>query len=483
MIKNYKLYMPPFILACLSFILIFYKLGDGSLSDWDEAIYANVVRETLLSGKGFLTLYLHEAPWFHKPPLIFWMLGSLYNLFGVSEFMTRIPSALCGVGGVFVTYLFARRLFNSRVATLASIFLLLTPHYFMYARSAMIDVPLTLFILLALFYFWRGESKSLNFIVSGIFVGIAIMTKGMAGLLAPIIILMYLALSHRMHLIRNRHFLMGIGVALVVSVPWHIYQYILFGTDFLNEYFGYHVLTRFLTAIEGHTGGWTYYLRALVKFGFPVGILGVFSVIFFIFKEKALLRSKPQYLFLFSWIVVILGVFTIAQTNDHNYIIPIYPALCIASAYFLYRVAAHNFYKVIPLLIVGVVLINTTFYKESYHQDPSREVRQMAPQIKRIVPSGTKIITYSPFYSWSVEFYAERRVACVCGDLKKIKKFHMTKEDYDKLKRLIREEKVRYFLLTKEVMNALNSESLVLYEPIVQTSNLVFLRSSGINNI
>jgi hypothetical protein len=33
----------------LALVLLFYRLGDGSLHDWDEAIYAQVAKELLLS--------------------------------------------------------------------------------------------------------------------------------------------------------------------------------------------------------------------------------------------------------------------------------------------------------------------------------------------------------------------------------------------------------------------------------------------------
>ena len=41
----------------LALVLLFYHLGDGSLHDWDEAIYAQVAREMLLSDT-WMSLYL-----------------------------------------------------------------------------------------------------------------------------------------------------------------------------------------------------------------------------------------------------------------------------------------------------------------------------------------------------------------------------------------------------------------------------------------
>ena len=54
----------------LALFLCFYRLGEGSLYGWDEAIYAESAREMLLS-HGWGTLSWDGAPFFHKPPVYF----------------------------------------------------------------------------------------------------------------------------------------------------------------------------------------------------------------------------------------------------------------------------------------------------------------------------------------------------------------------------------------------------------------------------
>jgi len=53
----------------LALVLVLYQLGEGSLADWDEAIYAQVAKEMCLShDRG--TLSWNGAQFFHKPPSI-----------------------------------------------------------------------------------------------------------------------------------------------------------------------------------------------------------------------------------------------------------------------------------------------------------------------------------------------------------------------------------------------------------------------------
>ena len=64
----------------LALALLFYRLGDGSLHDWDEAIYAQVAREMLLSDT-WMTLSWNGAAFFHKPPLYFWLTALTYQTY------------------------------------------------------------------------------------------------------------------------------------------------------------------------------------------------------------------------------------------------------------------------------------------------------------------------------------------------------------------------------------------------------------------
>jgi 4-amino-4-deoxy-L-arabinose transferase-like glycosyltransferase len=55
----------------LTLVLLFDRLSDGSLHDWDEAIYGQVAKELSLS-HDWGTLTWNGYAFFHKPPLYFW---------------------------------------------------------------------------------------------------------------------------------------------------------------------------------------------------------------------------------------------------------------------------------------------------------------------------------------------------------------------------------------------------------------------------
>src|SRR5438132_803606 len=104
----------------LSFFSVFYLLGEGSLYDWDEAIYAQVAKEIAVSDN-WLTLTWAGHPFWHKPPLYFWLTAVVYKMVGINEFAARSCSAAFGFGVVALTFWLGLRLFSWAAGVMASL--------------------------------------------------------------------------------------------------------------------------------------------------------------------------------------------------------------------------------------------------------------------------------------------------------------------------------------------------------------------------
>ncbi|MDE3199282.1 MAG: glycosyltransferase family 39 protein, partial [Acidobacteriota bacterium] len=149
----------PTILSAVAASLFFLHLGRGALRDWDEAIYAEVSREMLLT-RDWLTPHWQYLPFFEKPPLLFWIQSSVFRLFGVTEFWARFPAAIAGVFVVLLTFLLTRRLAGSFAALLAALALLTTRDFVNLTRQGMMATPLTLCVLAALYAWVRVREGS-----------------------------------------------------------------------------------------------------------------------------------------------------------------------------------------------------------------------------------------------------------------------------------------------------------------------------------
>jgi len=326
--------MPPTgrdlaILAAAAALLYFIRLGATDLTFWDEILYAT---RALSIG--------HESGWLDQtagsvgglwtaahPPLLIWQMAGLTAIFGPSEWALRAPAALAGIGCVLVLYLFVRRLaIDPAVARIAAAVLLLTPYFTQYARRAQLDVPILFWILVCLYCGWRGVSGRLRwFALSGVALGLGLMSKILVAFLGPVILGMFL-LTEAMLGSRGRAARGFVGVALMlalgaaVAAPWHLYMTAKLGTAYWTRALGYHVLSRTLMPLEGHTSSlgvfyWPH--QILVRLGpfVPFLLLGLSGE-----ATKAELGEGARR-FLLCWVLVPLFAFTIVATKFHPYVL------------------------------------------------------------------------------------------------------------------------------------------------------------------
>src|SRR5947209_7464725 len=88
-----------FPLACwgaLVFVVLFWRLGDATFWDPDEAHYAQTTRELLLRGD-WLAPYYNEQPFFDKPILFHQLQALSMAVFGATEFAARLVPALAAL--------------------------------------------------------------------------------------------------------------------------------------------------------------------------------------------------------------------------------------------------------------------------------------------------------------------------------------------------------------------------------------------------
>src|SRR5580700_1363512 len=117
----------------------------------------------------------------------------------------------------------------------------------------MLDIPVTLFITLALGCFWLGQRKSSSgwYLFYGIAVAIAILIKSVVGLIPVFVTILFFLVTNPKRLL-DRRYLAGTALALALSAPWHVFMYLSYGKLFLHEYFGYHIIQRFMGNIVAH---------------------------------------------------------------------------------------------------------------------------------------------------------------------------------------------------------------------------------------
>ena len=330
------------VLAILTFsTILYFNLGRGHLLAADEQTYSQWAFHMYKTGD-YLDPWAFggSALWIGKPPLIMWLMSLAYQVFGVNNFAARFWSPVFGALSLVLVFYLGKKLYNLQAGFLSAIVLGTFTTFYVFARHAMTDVPFVFFILGSIYFFVlseKTEKPRLYAVLSGIFFGLAIMTKQIQALLIPLILVFYLAATKRsIRFLFTKRFTLFWGVGLLLISPWVIYMSIRFGSEFWRVFLIYSNITRATSPIEGHAASYLYYFS---EFANSENLLWVillpFGTALCAFKSF-FKRSKADILVLL-WMAIVLVVFTFAQTKLYWYILPAFPAFALAIGNLLYE--------------------------------------------------------------------------------------------------------------------------------------------------
>jgi len=166
-------------------------LGQVHLFDWDEINFAESSREMLLTGDYF-TVQINFQQFWEKPPLFFWLQCASMSVFGVNEFAARFPNAVIGLFTLMVLFILGKKLHTAKFGFVWALIYTASflPH--LYFKSGIIDPVFNLFIFAGIVFGILAINKATDrrnkeTVLCGLFVGLAVLTKGPVGLLIPIL--------------------------------------------------------------------------------------------------------------------------------------------------------------------------------------------------------------------------------------------------------------------------------------------------------
>jgi 4-amino-4-deoxy-L-arabinose transferase-like glycosyltransferase len=326
------------LLVLIGLLAFFPGLGKGSLWDRDETHYAEIAREMLLE-KSWAIPYFNGKAFLHKPVFAYWMIGLAYRLFGVNEFSARFFSAVFGLGTCIFTFYIGSFLYDNRTGFLSGLILATGMLPLVIFRAAVTDAYLVFFITGICFFFLKAIRSETNgyYYACYIMMGLATLVKGPIGIVLPAgIILCYLLFSRKFNILKQMHLLTGIGIIILIVLPWFLKIYSLMGDKFISDFIVKHHLRRFSQPMEGHGGPFWLYI--------PVVLIGFFPwSVFSIQSYKTIRDSDPDaYRFLLGWFGVVFVFFSLASTKLPHYILPLFPALALASGLFWGRILSSD---------------------------------------------------------------------------------------------------------------------------------------------
>jgi 4-amino-4-deoxy-L-arabinose transferase-like glycosyltransferase len=335
-------------LLVLATVQFFVGLGSLPLLGPDEPRYAEVARVMFASGN-YVSPILARELWFEKPALLYWLQAASYHIFGVGEFAARFPSAWAALGTVLCVYFTLRRAISWRLGLLAALVLTTCVAWWAFARGATTDMVLSASIAFAILFGYLASvsTESLSsdrqrrtfLLLCAASTGLAMLAKGLVGILFVVLILGIYGVVARRALIRSVGEVLGMGaVFLLVAALWYVPVTLAHGYSFIEEFFINHHFKRYLTNEYKHPQPVYFYLF--------VSAVGAMPWTVFLLPAFARLRglqprqNERDALLALAWIWVAVPMlfFSGSTSKLPGYILPIFPALAIILGFEVERV-------------------------------------------------------------------------------------------------------------------------------------------------
>lgn len=297
----------------------------------DEGRYGGVALAMLRSGD-WLVPRLDGLPFFHKPPLFYWIGAAAMSVTGPLEWAARLPSVLGAGAAASALFLFLRRRSTMRVALLSTVVLVTTPFFFLGAQFANLDMLvagcISCTVMLAAGAFmakerdepWRG-------LLAGayLFAAAGLLAKGLIGLVLPaMVIVIWCGVTRRLPLaLRLALWLPGWAVLLAVAGPWFVAMQLKY-----PEFFDYFVVTqhfrRFASSGFNNEHGFWFYLPVLA--GLTLPWFAWMLVPRGKDDDARPGRSDVDWL-MWIWLAVIVVFFSMPRSKLVGYVLPALPPL------------------------------------------------------------------------------------------------------------------------------------------------------------
>ncbi len=319
------------LLAAFTFAW-FCNLGYRHLVRPDEGRYAEIPREMVVSGD-WLTPRLNGYKYFEKPALQYWITAAAFAAFGQNEWAARLWPGLTGFLGVLLVFWAGKRLFSPPAGLCGAAVAASCTLYVVIGHALTLDMALTFFMSASVFAFAvaqqdSGESERLRWmLVAWAAAALAVMTKGLVGIVLPAgSVATYVLLHRDWRLLRRLHLIQGGSLFLAIAAPWFILVS-LANPEFPRFFFIHEHFERFTTREHGRYQPAWYFVPVLLA-GILPWIVGLLPALGRAWTRAPETRFQTRR-FLLLWCAVVFAFFSVSGSKLGSYILPIFPALAL----------------------------------------------------------------------------------------------------------------------------------------------------------
>ena len=308
----------------------------------------------------------------YKPPFFHWCIALFSLLQGhVSEFTSRLPSALALVAMSVGGFVFFAKRKNANMALLATLLSLTAFEVHRAGINCRVDMVNTAFMVGALFLmfrWWERGKHTMPWLAILCMSG-ATLTKGPVGMLLPCAVMGVFLLTQRESL-WSTVWRLGLTALLSLVLPlcWYYAAYLQGGDEFLRLVKEENI-DRLLgkMAYESHENPFWYNFLTLITGWLPYTLLFVFSLFVLPWKRfsksgfmQSVRRAEPMQVFVWLAFGLILFFYCIPKSKRSVYLLPCYPFMAWLMAQYVVWLVANRLSAVKAYAwlmgVLGVVL-------------------------------------------------------------------------------------------------------------------------------
>ncbi len=316
-------------------VLYFWGLGGHGLLEPDEGRYGEIPREMIETGD-WITPRLNYVKYFEKPVLHYWLTAGAFELFGETEWASRVVPALASLGGVGAVALFGASLWGPRGGLAAGAVLGSSLLWFASAHINITDMTLTFFLTLTLMGFHRAMTGSRGWLA--LFYGgaaLATLAKGLIGVVLPgAVIFWWIVLTRRWEYLRRGFSFAGVLLFFALACPWFL-AVIRANPEFLWFFFVHEHFLRYTTMTHGRFEPWWFFLPIMAAGFLPWTGMALASLGKALKGEGEGRADGENLLFMVLWFAVILVFFSLSRSKLVPYILPAMPPLALLTGWAL----------------------------------------------------------------------------------------------------------------------------------------------------
>src|SRR5215472_4374987 len=218
------------VLAVATVIFLGCIVSPPSLMDDVDAVQSQIAAN-MLASHDWVTARIDGVRYFEKAPMNYWMMAVSYLIFGHHDWAARLPHALSAIALTGLTAWFAVWAFGREAGLYAGLCMTTCVGLFLFTRTQMPDVTLTLCVAFSLFAFTRAldEKEPRPALWAALFaasLAVGLLLKSLIGIVFPVAAaLLYLLFTRQLFVARTwqrLHPISGFIIFVIIAAPWHI---------------------------------------------------------------------------------------------------------------------------------------------------------------------------------------------------------------------------------------------------------------------